>query len=232
MVKKNSKCEECNDIGSYNKYFNKYLCILCRNNNNNYILITKTTAKREYLLTEDDLNTIKPFDGKCKSSYGPATYNIKNNIINLACTKHDVNLHILEEKISQIKTNKYNKKRENELKKEEQQKELKIKRKNKLISRLNKAGLNFRNDSELCKKYINGSKEFSLDYIIERMSQMKYLYEYCYMDKCKEIAHASYCDEINAGYFPDCSVFDHAEYIALTKYSNGKYPDEFPWQKK
>ena len=59
---------------------------------------------------------------------------------------------------------------------------------------------------------------------------MKYLFEYCHMDECKQIAYENQRDELRAGYFPDCSVFDDAEYIALNKYSNGKYPSVFPWQ--
>ena len=51
------------------------------------------------------------------------------------------------------------------------------------------------------------------------------------MIECKHDAYISQQKEIKAGYFPDCSVFDEAEYIALNKYSNGKYPDIYPWQK-
>jgi len=229
-LKINKTCDGCDANGSLNKYFNKYICKNCKEFNSNYILITKTNAKKNYLLTDDDLDNIEPFTGKTTSSYGPATYFVKINLINLACEKHNVDSSNLENKILNIINEKNNKKKENKIKKEEKNKELEIKRKNKLILNLKKAGLKFRNDSMLCKKYIKGDKEFSLEEIVERMSQMKYLYEYCHMDECKSIAYDQHCEEINAGYFPDCSVTDYAEYLALEKYSNGKYPDIYPWQ--
>lgn len=89
-------------------------------------------------------------------------------------------------------------------------------------------GLELRSDSNLCKKYIDGDVK-DLQGVVKRMCQMKYLYDYCHMDECHEIAYEQQCDELNAGYFPDCSVSDQAELIALRKYSNGKYPDNWPW---
>lgn len=62
------------------------------------------------------------------------------------------------------------------------------------------------------------------------MCEMKYLFEYCHMDDCKQEAYEEYIEELNAGYFLDCSVFERAEEIALNKYSNGYYPAIFPWQ--
>ena len=61
------------------------------------------------------------------------------------------------------------------------------------------------------------------------MCEMKYLYEYCHMDECRQIAYEEYLAEKNDGYYPDMSVSDRAEMIALDKYSNGKYPEIFPW---
>jgi hypothetical protein len=216
-------CIECYEIGIYNQYFKAYLCRNCRDTNNNYILITKTNAKKHYLLTNDDLISIKPFNGRTTSSYGEATYFIKNDLINFACNKYNTDENNLENIIKEIITEKNNKK---QLKKDE----LKTKRKNKLLLRINKVGLTFRDDSVLYKKYIDGNKENSLDFIIKRMMQMKYLFEYCHMDECKSEAYEHYCEEVNAGYFPDCSVLQLAESIALKKYSNGKYPNVYPWQ--
>jgi hypothetical protein len=50
------------------------------------------------------------------------------------------------------------------------------------------------------------------------------------MDDCKSEAYEEYQEELRAGYYPDCSVFDRAEDIALTKYSKGRYPHIYPWQ--
>ena len=106
-----------------------------------------------------------------------------------------------------------------------------LKRKELLIKALNKVGLELREDSELCKKYISGENKNNKKLVVERMCQMKYLFEYCHMDECKQEAHNNYIETINLGYFPDCSVFEEAEMIALKKYSNGKYPIVFPWMK-
>jgi hypothetical protein len=64
------------------------------------------------------------------------------------------------------------------------------------------------------------------------MCQMKYLFEYCHMDECKSEAYDDYNEELRAGYYPDCSVFDRAEDLALNRYSNGHYPVVYPWQNK
>jgi hypothetical protein len=65
--------------------------------------------------------------------------------------------------------------------------------------------------------------------IIDHEMPGKYLYEYCHMNECRNIAYEHYRAEKEAGYYPDMSVSEHAEMIALEKYSNGKYPDTFPW---
>ena len=44
------------------------------------------------------------------------------------------------------------------------------------------------------------------------MCEMKYLYEYCNMDECRQIESEEYL----------------AEMLALNMYSNGKYPATFP----
>ncbi len=64
-------------------------------------------------------------------------------------------------------------------------------------------------------------KKMKIQDIVERMCQMKYLFEYCHMDECKEKALEEQRETLEAGYIPDCSVFDEAEIMALDKYSNG-----------
>ena len=103
------------------------------------------------------------------------------------------------------------------------------KRRQELISALQIVKLEFRNDSALCKKYIEGDTTYSLREVVLRMCQMKYLFEYCNMEECKQIAYDEYIETFNSGYFPDFKVFDEAERIALNKYSNGIYPKIFPW---
>jgi hypothetical protein len=49
------------------------------------------------------------------------------------------------------------------------------------------------------------------------------------MDECREEAYQENVETLRAGYFPDMTVSENAEYIALKKYSNGEYPRVFPW---
>ena len=96
----------------------------------------------------------------------------------------------------------------------------------KLKHLLEKQGLKLRNDSKLCYKYIN-TGQGDLDYIIERMSQMKYLYEYCDMKKELEKVSLENEEILEAGYFPDMSVFDEAEANILERID--EYPKVWPW---
>ena len=102
-------------------------------------------------------------------------------------------------------------------------------RKYQLTIELEKAGLELRDDSRLCSNYIVNN-EGNLTYIVERMCQMKFLFDhnefYEYMDKAKDDHQAT----IDEGYFPDTCVIDDAEY----QFMEGKeYPLmwDFPWQK-
>jgi len=99
-----------------------------------------------------------------------------------------------------------------------------------LEAELYKKGLEFRPDSGLCAKYINGDTDLSLDYVVQRMCEMKYLYEYCDM---KSIRAQVYNDYVNSGYVKDYegTITTQAEKIALQTYSNGTYPLTFPWEK-
>ena len=101
----------------------------------------------------------------------------------------------------------------------------KIGRKRQLKNELERMGLILRNDSVLCNEYIEGISEYSIEYIVQTMCEMKYLYEYCNMKACKKKARA---DADMTFYYPGM-ISDIATEIALDKYSNGKFPDVFPW---
>ena len=229
ISKSKNICTECNiKKGIFSNIFNIIICGDCKNKNK-YYLITKTNAKKEYLLNDNDLIDI-PFINK-NSSYGPATYYSKENLLNYLSIKHDIKINDVHNYIE-------NKKREKELLKQEKQNRInekkeikKLKRRDNLINALSNYKLNIRNDSQLCKNYIDGSNEYTIKEIVQRMCQMKYLYDYCHMNDCKDIAYESYTEELKAGYYPDMNVSEHAELIALSKYSNNKYPDIFPWMK-
>ena len=58
------------------------------------------------------------------------------------------------------------------------------------------------------------------------MCQIKYLFDYRQMTHYLDKAYNNQREELDAGYFPDMSVFDEAEYEAM---ENHKYPDIYPW---
>jgi len=88
----------------------------------------------------------------------------------------------------------------------------KEKRKKKLKQVLKNSGLELRSDSKLCGGYIEGKiKDKTIPEIVERMCQVKYLFDYCDMKK----------------YLHKYHNFDKSERKILKKY--GEYPDEWPW---
>lgn len=97
-------------------------------------------------------------------------------------------------------------------------------RKTKLIEAFQDNGLELRDDSELCQKYIQYGC-VRLDYVIKRMSEMKYLFNYCHMRKILNKTKSKYRDE----YYEYEEIFDEAENKALEHYSDGEYPDIWPW---
>ena len=216
-------CIECNNIGKTNTTLNLILCNNCKNLDK-YTLISKTNSKKMYYLNDTDINNLKSFTKN--TSYGIGTFYIESDIINIFCNKYNTDIDNYQTVIDNIINEKNIKKQqrlENSINKKNERKQM-------LISKLNSRGLSFRDDSVLCEKFINGDKSLKISSVVNRMCQMKYLFEYCHMNKCKDEAYEAQQEEFEDGYYPDCSVFDQAEYIALNKYSNNKYPDIFPWE--
>ena len=59
------------------------------------------------------------------------------------------------------------------------------------------------------------------------MCQMKFLYDHANMNYYLKKAENNQAEEIEAGYFPDMSIFEQAEMYALKKI--GGYPKKWPW---
>ena len=92
-----------------------------------------------------------------------------------------------------------------------------------LTALLSKYGLELRDDSKLCQGYINGTvKDKSPEWIVSRICQMKYLYDYCDMKSAFKAAKQLKTEN------PDIFVKETAERIALSKVG-GTYPRQFPW---
>jgi len=222
------KCVECTALPTkLDKARDVYLCDQCADSPK-YKLIYHSHAKKEYRLNDNDLMPLLAKSFEKKTAYCMATLYLLTDVEEVCRTKYgcaptDNTLQILA-KIEKIKSDKVKKRVANRNKKE-------TGRKTRLVARLNDHGLELRYDSKLCTGYIDGTiTDWTVDQICHRMCQMKYLFDYCNMDHYLEKAHEANQDEYNAGYIPDSSPFDDAEWMALKKHGvNGKYPKDWPW---
>jgi hypothetical protein len=97
---------------------------------------------------------------------------------------------------------------------------LKEKRKIELTTAIKAAGLIRRSDSKLCDNYIF-TGEPSLDSVVKRLCEVKYLFDYCGMsEEIRKVKKSNKTRE---------NVFDIAEVNILRKI--GAYPSTFPWMK-
>lgn len=219
-------CIECGDNnGKVRQILKKVLCSNCKELDK-YKLIVKTSAKKKYLIKDCDLVDLNSYTGKCR--YGKGTFFLENEIREFCAYKYDVDCEYLDNYLNDIGADKENKLTIQRQERERKQRVLQAQRKDELASCLKKVGLVLRADSVLCQNYINGINEDSLETIVKRMCEMKYLFEYCNMNLCKNQAYQEFLDNNDGEYYPGI-VFDRAEEIALNKYSNGSYPEIFPW---
>jgi hypothetical protein len=234
-ILKKKICDECEEEGETVKLtpaLGVNLCSDCKELSK-YTLICKSIAKKEYYLTEKELEEIESFTAQNPhyKSGSEMTLFRESDIQEAFCEKYNV------EDIDGI-----NDKKE-ELEEERKEKSIRIKagkankkinRRIELIEALDSFDLKLREDSKLCQGYIDGTiTDWSIPQIVNRMCQMKYLYDYCDMDSAYEEARENQIEEFNAGYFPDCSLFDEAELIALKNkgHKECKYPNKWPWMK-
>ena len=218
-------CGSCHNVrGTLRSRLRIVLCSMCCKFPE-YVLISKSKCKTDFKLGDIDFDGLIAYEGTCK--YGVAIYYTMSDASRRACEKHNTTIDNLSGVIQQIQQTKKQALEEQRANRENIKRDT---RHTELTEQLRLVGLELRSDSALCQQYIQGFSEHSLEYIVRRMSDMKYLFEYCHMDECRDIAYEEHTEELEAGYFPDCSVFDRAEEIALQKYSNGMYPLVFPWQ--
>ena len=178
--------------------------------------ITKTNAIQEYFLSSEDLSQLNGVEKR--NPHGrkyPMTLYAKDEIMELLKYKYNTHsIEIVEEKLLELKKNKESRKqsRRNAII------EKRNKRKEQLTFELQKVGLHLREDSKLCQRFIDGSiKDKSIPWIVHRMCQVKYLYDYCHMkDRLREFKHTH-------GYI----YFEEMEDIILQEI--GGYPNVFPW---
>jgi len=226
-------CDNCHQKGGTNSIaFNMILCSHCKYSEQ-YKMMYKTTAKTYYFLTENDIQSIDTFDGP-RIRQKTTTLVRKSDVKDIFCQKYQISPSKIDERLKEL-----SKLKNIRQERAAERKNMTIqKRKAELIQALAKYRLQLRNDSKLCQKYIDNTinhqsrsvplhRNWTLDQVVERMCQMHFLYNYANMDRCLEKAKSQQEEELEAGYFPDISIFEEAEMLALEA-TNG-YPDNWPW---
>ena len=229
-------CEGCGEPNSkVNRAHGIRLCGTCLQLDE-YFTLCKTEAKKQYFLSDKDLEKCDYIEIKNPNYSGNMYLYTKQDLINQFCLKYNVNsfdIDSIQEMLDELSDKKENAKS----KREENLEKKRSKRKKMLVKALKEYDLEFRNDSKLCQGYINGTiKDWDIDDIVERMCQMKFLYEYCHMDKCYKEAIKKRKELRDYGIRSDVPLQDEAEEIALDRYGKkygkkGKYPKVWPWLK-
>eukprot|EP01118_Nematostelium_gracile_P004779 TRINITY_DN15704_c0_g1_i1.p1 TRINITY_DN15704_c0_g1~~TRINITY_DN15704_c0_g1_i1.p1 ORF type:complete len:295 (-),score=44.42 TRINITY_DN15704_c0_g1_i1:161-1045(-) len=193
LIKDGNICASCTSNAKYRSpFFKVYLCNECSTSNYLYKVITKSDALKQFKLVErdlEDVNCVLKQNPHYRSSAPMRLYS-REEIITVAIEKHGS----LEEMES--------KKKDLEIKKRKRQEDntkLTKKREVELKKRLKEAGLEFRNDSWMCKNYILKGKP-DIDEVVATMKKMhilynkmdfetkwqkhkKYLFDGCYVSK-------------------------------------------------
>lgn len=133
--------------------------------------ITKTEAKRHYLLDDGELNTIKCIEkrnphGSFRS--GPMHLYDIEDLTDLAVAKWGSLSELEDEHANRVERS------------QKRQQAIHTKssaRHDLLVSELHKHGLQLRSDSRLCDAFIAG-KETSVEYVVNTMAEMTFLYKH------------------------------------------------------
>jgi hypothetical protein len=208
-----------------------YLCSSC-SESDAYRLIYKSYIKDKYFVDVEELEVrqCESFELPSKWRTYKTLYKV-SDVLDVFCIQYDVprnNSEAIKEKVAELTERRERLKEERSRKRSVKKTITTSARRIELIEALNEYGLELRPDSKLCHGYINGTiKDWTVPQIVQRMCQMKYLYDYCNFDACFEQARENQREERRAGYYPDSNLFDEAEHIALQRY--GPYPDSWPW---
>jgi hypothetical protein len=206
-------CIECNIECKLDRILKLYLCCECVLLDI-YTVISKTSVESSYFLKDEDLIDLKNYNSR------GIIYYMKNDIVDRCCMKYNINMNSLSLFLHNMKEEK----EEKRLMRKTKKNIITLERRSRLKDALSKVGLTYRRESMLCDKYLEGQIN-SVEEVVEKMCHVKFLQEYCNINECRREAFIlSKKEDL------DCSVSEYAEIIALNKYSNGKYPDVYPWQ--
>lgn len=236
VVRKCIHCDTTDGPLRLRSKFNGYLCEPCLELPQ-YVLKYYSNIKTDYFV---DMYESDAEEFNTRAFSKPATMYRLSDILDYFCEVYEIdrqNNDAINNKLRELKGNNNRIKEQKEQKRRERQAVLEAKqkiesdnRRRNLIVRLREYKLELRNDSKLCHGYIEGTiTDWSLVGVVKRMCEMKFLYDYCNMDHYLDKAYEYQQEEYEAGYFPDCTVFEQAEMMALRKH--GPYPidNKWPW---
>ena len=217
------ECEVCNrKTKCINYFYNNRICRSCEKDNDKYKTITKTTAKKEYFLNDDDLEKIDCLEVNnphysCASSM--KLYCV-NQVIKLADEKYKSSFdQVKREKEEKRKIRQRNKKIK--LKEKENNEN---KRRQELQQALFKYDLKIREDSRLCQGYIDGSINWELTNVVKMCCEMHWLYNY-----------TDYRSQIDKEIKENKNIFEYFNFEEIESDVRSDvinklgYPDTWPW---
>lgn len=214
------KCTSClKDTVNQHLILDIPVCMDCCKNNENFQVISKSTAKNEYLLKDKDLKDLQ--SGTCRNpvyrSAAPMIMYLKSEVAS-KCK----NLYPEPE----LERERRKKKSDSTKRKREINKKEKMDRNRKVLEKLfNQNGLQVRDDSFLCSNYIDGTlKDWTAKQVLDRMALMHFLHNYT---NYKEVHQQVYNEYRNNG-----NIFYKGEIedVAIDRVmKNHKNMDHYPW---
>lgn len=164
------RCFVCSQkTSTINHFIRIPICFSCAMKNDQFKSISKTLAKKEYFLTDNDFINLEYIENK--NRYGTISrYYLLQDIENLSNLKFG-------EKLLEDKKRKRESRRQ-KIKNNKIQKQLN--RKKDLEDAMKKQGLLIRSDSQLCQNFILGTldKMWTLNDVVDMCGEMKWLFEY------------------------------------------------------
>ena len=209
--------------------------------------ICKSTAKVQYKLTEKDLAGIECYTvPNPRYRRGPEmTLFDEEDLIKAFCVKHSIEPKDIDSTLKCIDREKEERKTKRLIAANKK----KDKRRKELTDALAQYDLIIRNDSSLCKGYIDGTiTNWTVDEVVNRVAQCRFLFDYCDMKRHLDDVHEQRKEERQQLYeekrrfresgdewdsdmeTEEGDPFDDAERRALR--SVGGYPDVWPWMEE
>ena len=171
-----SNCIDCENVTEHrNLFFNCYICKHCESSDSKYEQISLTAAKKEYLLTDGDINLagLRSINQYIRAFRKNAQYFLLSDVQRLAYTLAGGTRELFELK----KENKENELIERSQRIQETRITKRTTRKRKLEEHLQENGLELRFDSRLCENYIEKGQG-KINEIVPIMKKFHILYEH------------------------------------------------------